>query len=230
MKILIVNADDFGRSAGINRGVARAHEDGVVTSASLMVRGAKAEEAAAYARTHPELSVGLHIDLGEWVFRDGDWIQLAAPASPVEDEIGYQLELFTHLVGRTPTHLDSHQHVHRDEPARSFALEIASTLGVPLRGMDDRIAYCGSFYGQTTKGEPLHDAITVDALVRLLAGLPPGVTEIGCHPGIGTEGDSPYGRERVIEVAALCDQRVKEAIDANGLELSAFSGIARKSP
>src|SRR5215210_6058372 len=72
-RFLIVNADDFGQSPGVNRGVIAAHERGIVTSASLMVRWPAAAEAAAYARARPGLSVGLHVDLGEWVYRDGAW-------------------------------------------------------------------------------------------------------------------------------------------------------------
>src|SRR5206468_8347237 len=70
---LIVNADDFGQSPGINAGVIRAHEDGVVTSASLMVRWDAAADAAAYARAHPQLGVGLHVDLGEWTYGPEGW-------------------------------------------------------------------------------------------------------------------------------------------------------------
>jgi len=73
-RCLIVNADDFGRSPGINDGVLRAHREGIVTSASLMVRWPAAVEAARYAREHPHLSVGLHLDFGEWSFRDGEWV------------------------------------------------------------------------------------------------------------------------------------------------------------
>ena len=62
-RYLIVNADDFGQSTGINKGVIQAHEEGIVTSASLMVRWPAAPEAAAYARNRPGLSVGLHVDL-----------------------------------------------------------------------------------------------------------------------------------------------------------------------
>src|SRR3712207_7115710 len=49
----------------------RSYEGGIVTSASLMVRWPAATEAAAYAREHRDLSVGLHLDLGEWVYREG---------------------------------------------------------------------------------------------------------------------------------------------------------------
>ena len=67
-RYLIVNADDFGQSHGVNRGIMQAHRRGIVTSASLMVRWLAASEAAAYAREHPSLSLGLHVDLGEKIF------------------------------------------------------------------------------------------------------------------------------------------------------------------
>src|SRR5262245_64423892 len=111
---LIVNADDFGLSAGVNRGIIEAHERGIVTSASLMVRGSAAAAAAAYARAHPALSVGLHLDLGEWAWRDGGWVSVyevvrADDARAVVAEAARQLAAFRRLVGLSPTHLDSHQ-------------------------------------------------------------------------------------------------------------------------
>lgn len=63
MRRLIVNADDFGRSTSINRAVIQAHQRGILTTASLMVNGAAAEEAVALAHEHPCLGVGLHLTL-----------------------------------------------------------------------------------------------------------------------------------------------------------------------
>jgi chitin disaccharide deacetylase len=75
-KYLIVNADDFGRSPGVNRGIIKAYACGIVTSASLMVRWPAAAEAAAYGQEHLPLSLGLHVDLSEWVYRNGEWTPL----------------------------------------------------------------------------------------------------------------------------------------------------------
>src|SRR3712207_7572277 len=72
-RYLIVNADDFGRSFGVNRGIIEAHENGIVTSASLMVRWPAAAAAAAYAKERPGLGLGLHLDLGEWAYKAGAW-------------------------------------------------------------------------------------------------------------------------------------------------------------
>ncbi len=58
---LIVNADDFGRSASINEAVIRAHREGILTTASLMVTGAACTEAVSMAKANPGLGVGLHL-------------------------------------------------------------------------------------------------------------------------------------------------------------------------
>src|ERR1039457_2620927 len=60
---LIVNADDFGRSHSINEAVVRAHQEGILTSASLMVNEPGLDEAVALARENPKLGVGLHLTL-----------------------------------------------------------------------------------------------------------------------------------------------------------------------
>src|SRR5215831_10883983 len=105
---LIVNADDFGQSPGVNRGVITAHRDGIVTSASLMVRWAAATSAATYARANRGLSVGLHVDLGEWAFRQGAWVPIY-DVVPIEDaaalasEVASQLAAFRRLIGEDPT-------------------------------------------------------------------------------------------------------------------------------
>ena len=60
---LIVNADDFGRSSSINAAVIRAHRDGILTTASLMMNEPACDEAAELARENPRLGVGLHLTL-----------------------------------------------------------------------------------------------------------------------------------------------------------------------
>jgi len=65
VKRLIVTADDFGASPEVNDAVERAHRDGILTAASLMVAGDAAADAVARARTLPTLGVGLHIVLVE---------------------------------------------------------------------------------------------------------------------------------------------------------------------
>ena len=227
-KYLIVNADDFGQSRGINRGIMTAYRDGIVTSASLMVRWPAAVEAAAYAREHPTLSLGLHIDLGEQILRAGEWMPLYAVVSldneaALRDEICRQLGVFDRLVGHTPTHLDSHQHVHLREPVRAIVLEIAARLGVPLRSCFPGISYCGSFYGQADDGTPLPGLISVDGLLGILETLRPGCTELACHPASECDLQTLYSQERLGELKVLCDPRVRAGLTDMRIGLRSFT-------
>src|SRR5713226_2934153 len=67
MRRLIVNADDFGFTSGVNRAIVEAHSRGVVTSSTLMANGAAFAEAAQLAKTVPKLSVGCHVVLTDGV-------------------------------------------------------------------------------------------------------------------------------------------------------------------
>lgn len=227
---LVVNADDLGLSPGINRGVLRAHERGIVTSASLMVRHAAAADAVAAAREHPALGLGLHLDLAEWEYADGEWrasYQVVDPddGGAVALEVERQLRRFRELVGRNPTHLDSHQHVHRDEPARAVVAQLARSVSVPLRHIGP-VRFCGAFYGQGRGGTPLPDAIGPDALASLIRGLPEGSTEICCHPAAEVDVPSSYAAERRRELESLCDARVRRAVEEAGVRLCTFRELS----
>ena len=226
-KQLIVNADDFGQSAGTNRGIIEAHERGIVTSASLMVRWPGAAQAATYAQAHSDLSVGLHLDLGEWAYRHGEWVRVYQlvdenDAAAVARELEAQLVTFRTLTGRDPTHFDSHQHSHRQEPARSLVIAMAKQLALPVRSFSEEIRYCGEFYGQTDEGLPHPEGVGVENLLRILKNLSPGCTELGCHPGYGSDTDTMYQVERELEIKTLCDPSVLKAVNEMEIELVVF--------
>jgi predicted glycoside hydrolase/deacetylase ChbG (UPF0249 family) len=228
-RYLIVNADDFGLSPGVNRGIIEAHERGIVTSASLMVRWPSAAEAAEYAGRHPELSVGLHLDLGEWIVENGEWrelyrvVDLTDPGA-VTEEVQRQLAMFQALTGRSPSHLDSHQHVHLRPPARRIAIATARKLGIPLRHFEP-VRHCGSFYGQEADSAAYPNGITADTLIGIIADLQPGYTEMGCHPGYADDLDTMYRSEREAEIRTLCDPRVQQAIEEAGVTLCSFNSL-----
>src|SRR5262249_18609321 len=162
-----------GQSAGLTRGIIEAHERGIVTSASLMVRWPSAQDAGIYARANPSLGVGLHLDFGEQRFHNGEWTWLyrhidSVEAARIRSEAVCQLQLFRDIVGREPTHLDSHQHSHVKEPLKSIAIAMAAELGIPLRHFAPRVTYCGSFYGQSNEGHPNHEGIQVEKLIRII--------------------------------------------------------------
>jgi chitin disaccharide deacetylase len=206
-RFLIVNADDLGLSAAVNEGIFEAHEGGIVTSASLMVGRAAAPAAAEALVEHPDLAVGLHLE---------------------PDECWAQLERFRELVGRDPTHLDSHKHVHEAEPVAAVAEAMAAELGVPLRGR--KVRYEGRFYGCSEEGEPLPEAISPDRLIELIEALPEGWTEIGCHPAAGPVPSSSYDAERQVELATLRDPQVRDLLNVTGVRLCSFAQVNRCNP
>ena len=234
MRELVVNADDLGLSPGVNSGIARAHLEGIVTSASLMVRRPAAEHAAELVQELPSLGVGLHVDLAEWV---ADAVRLdaalrlrrrPATSSPSREEVERQVLLFENLMGRPPDHVDSHQHAHRSEPLRSILGRTAKELRVPLR-FHSRFDYFGGFYGQGREGPA---ASRCDLRSRLADGAGRAARrsepKLCCHPAADLDFRSSYGLERIRELETLCDPGVRDSVRAAGFVLDSFAEHKRR--
>lgn len=151
MKKLIINADDFGLTEGVNRAVIACHEAGVVTSTTLMVTAAAAGGAARLARAHPGLGVGLHLNLtaGPPAAAAADIKSLTGPGGEfpglramlwrltagrarrreLEREIGAQIALCREL-GIEPTHVDSHHHLHAHPRLRRALALVCAREGI----------------------------------------------------------------------------------------------------
>lgn len=228
---LIVTADDFGLCAEVDEGIVLAHRCGIVTATSLMVRRAHAPDAVRVAASLPDLSLGLHVDLGEWVHREGEWVQVDVVVDTddeqaVRDELDRQLGSFVRLTGRLPTHLDGHQHVQRSNPVAGVMREMSISLDVPLRLHHPTVEHRGDFFGQDGHGEPYGEGIEVAALVRLIGSLGEGVSEMGCHPGLGVPPSlTTYAVERSSEVVALCHPQVRAALVRHEVELCGPVGL-----
>jgi chitin disaccharide deacetylase len=212
VKLLVVNADDFGLASGVNEGIIEAHLHGVVTSTSLMVLRPAAAEAATMAATHPELSVGLH-------FEDDD----LDDDHRAERAFLAQLERFRELVGRDPTHVDSHHHVHASHMATFGAL--VEPLGVPLRH-DGRVRYIGGFWGQPELDHVRREFLR--ELVQAEAG--DGWGELGCHPArVSDDLRSRYLRERAVELQTLTEPGLREELETTGVSLVSFHHWSREA-
>jgi predicted glycoside hydrolase/deacetylase ChbG (UPF0249 family) len=214
--ILVVNADDFGYSRGINRGIAEAHDRGIVTSTSLMVNAPQVAEAAALARTRPALSVGIHVNFTN----EGDRLVEFTDPAACRAELERQLARFEALMGRPPTHLDSHQHVHRGRTPRPIFQEVAARLGVHLRD-EPPVAYKGGFYGQWEFGVSEPEKISVAFLSRMLREeFTEGAYELCVHPGYFDEAASfVYHRDRELELATLTAPAIRSLITELGIRL-----------
>jgi hopanoid biosynthesis associated protein HpnK len=149
---LIVAADDFGMSAGVNAGIIRAHCDGILTDASLMVNGQAFAEAVELARAHPTLSVGLHLMLvqGRCAAPPASIPLLAGPdgrfgnapiwsgmrffftpglRAQLRREITAQLDRFA-ATGLPLSHLDGHLTIHMHPTVLDIVIDVADRYGI----------------------------------------------------------------------------------------------------
>lgn len=222
MKYLIVNGDDFGASRGINRAIVELHERGILTSTSLMIRMPAASEAVELARASPRLGVGLHVALTD---EDCSPLVEFEDAAACIREIEAQIRAFRERLGRLPTHIDTHQNVHRDERLTSIFRGLSSRYGLPLRE-HSAVRYFSEFYGQWD-GVPHPEQLSVENLMRMLdREVLDGITELSCHPGyVGPDFFSPYDAEREIEVRTLSDPRLAEFLRARGIGLIHFGEL-----
>jgi len=216
VRYCIVNADDFGASEGINRGVLEAYEHGILTSASLMVERPGSVSAAAASRSRPGLGLGLHFELD----RGADTPEQAMRV------LEAQLSRFEVLVGAPPTHLDAHHNRHRDPALEPCFVAVAERHGLPLREHGP-VRYFSRFYGRWD-GESHPEQISVERLLAMLAHEVEGpLTEVACHPGYRDPGfRSDYDLEREVELRTLCDPALRSGVARLGIRLIDHRAVA----
>jgi len=150
---LIINADDFGLTRGVNRAIDELHQAGVLTSATLMATGAAFDDAVALARANPTLGVGCHITLTDGspvsppqsiptllgsdgkTFRPSlmDFVKALLRGKISEQEI--ELEALAQVeklrnAGIKVTHLDTHKHTHLFPAVTRPLLRVAERCNV----------------------------------------------------------------------------------------------------
>jgi chitin disaccharide deacetylase len=219
-RYLIVNADDFGASTGINRGIVECHQRGIVTSTSFMTTGRAKQEAIELSRENPNLSIGLHFDVWGEDEREFDLNDTEA----LRIEFQKQLDDFVSLFGRLPTHVDSHRHAHRRPGMMPLFQELVRPIGVPLRD-DGQVRFIGMFYAQWEWLVTDLEKVSVDFLLSMLrTEIKPGWTEFSCHAGYASpDFQSIYLAEREAEVATLTDPRISNAIREFGIVLVSYN-------
>lgn len=250
-KRLIVNADDFGRTPGVNAGTIEAHVNGIVTSATVMVLEKAARDGIRQAiERAPRLGLGLHFMLtgggvpasapasvptlapGGRLARSAELLPESIPEVEVRRELLAQIALFELAAGRPPTHIDSHHHCALHPSVHPVVAAVAQGRGMPLRASSPQAREELRSAGLTVPDFFLRsfyaEGVTFEKLASLIFNVPLGSTELMCHPGradaLLLEGSS-YGKEREAELALLCDPGVRELIEKNGIELIGFGEL-----
>ena len=246
---LIVNADDFGLTPGVSRGILDAGATGIVTSTTVLVNRPIDPELIARLEASG-LGVGLHLNLTlgtpiadprrvpSLVDGDGRFIRDPREAASRADkdeariELGNQIDAFRALMGCFPTHLDSHHHVGRHEPILELVFDFARAIKVPMRTQDGQVRAAARglkirtpdhFIGEADS-EPYWSA---ERVLEHLRTLPAGVTEFMTHPGYFDDdlAYSRYGRQRETELAGLTDPRARDLVERAGIRLAHFGSF-----
>jgi hopanoid biosynthesis associated protein HpnK len=152
MKQLILNADDFGMTLGVNEGIIRAHRDGILTSATLMANGEAFDDAVERARANKELGVGCHLVLvgGKCVATKDSVASLVDAGGNLPDSLPLFVAKISSGIIRTeeierelraqigrvraagiePTHLDTHKHTHAHPRVMEALGKVAKECGI----------------------------------------------------------------------------------------------------
>ena len=176
MKQVILNADDFGLTRGVNEGIIRAHREGILTSATLMANGPAFDDAIERAKANPKLGIGCHLVLsGGTAVAPGEKIRsLAGPdgtlpeslaslvvrvtsgslrTGDIETELRAQIEKIR-TAGIEPSHVDTHKHTHTHPRVMGVVARVARACGIsrirnPVEDLRDswRTTRSGGFGG-----------------------------------------------------------------------------------
>lgn len=186
MKSLIVNADDFGMTAGINRAVIEAHTRGILTSTTLMANMPAFEDAVRLAKEHTALGVGLHFNItqgipvaepsqvssllnerGEFLGTSTQLLRRYVTGKLKRPEVEIELRAQIEKVlkaGLRLTHVDSHKHAHALPPVCEV---IANTIGdYGVRAMRTPREH-GRFVGLNVPAKLMAQSVTAFALAQL---------------------------------------------------------------
>ncbi|MDO7906242.1 ChbG/HpnK family deacetylase [Paenibacillus sp. JX-17] len=243
MKYLIINADDFGLSPGVNQGIIEAYQAGGISSTTLMVNTPGFEDAVRLAGLHPELGVGLHVNLTygrpvsdpglvpSLVQADGHFLPVSEiyrrELHEIEIELTAQWERFT-ATGLRPTHLDAHHHLHQVFPDVYEAMvRLAAKEGIAMRRLQQPHSRSENSAGlPLTTNRVVLDTYEADhglqKLLHYLRNLQHGSTELMCHPGYVDEplrAISAMTTERESDLAVFRSPAVSRTIRALGIHL-----------
>ncbi|MGB8801198.1 MAG: ChbG/HpnK family deacetylase [Candidatus Acidiferrales bacterium] len=242
MKSLILNADDFGMTCGVNQGIIRAHREGILTSTTLMANGPAFDDAVDKIEANPKLGVGCHLVLvgGKCVARREEVSSLAdaqgnlpeslpmfvaklssgmIPSREIEREIHAQIEKIRDA-GIAPTHLDTHKHTHAHPRVMEALGRVAKELGItrvrkPVENLHD------SWQTMQADEKGISMQIVAAGAVRAVA---PRFFAIARKYGL-TFPDHFLGLAVTGQVSAAALRRMVDTLDEGSTEIMLHPGI-----
>lgn len=223
---LIVNADDFGYTSSVNKGIIEAYKNGIVTSTSLMVKREAAKEAAKLAKENPGLGVGFHFELTQEQNMILHQLKKALNILQLErtkEEFYRQLEMFKKLMSSMPTHIDGHHHVHKLPGILPFLLEFSQKYKIPLRAVG-KINFIDTFSTDPKDTQ----SRSVENLTKILKTLPDGISELMTHPSYNSEElrrISSLNFEREIELQTLTLPEIKKVTKEENVQLISWRDV-----
>jgi len=205
---LVVNADDFGFTRGVNEGIVEAHQRGILTSATLMANGSEFDHAVSLARRIPSLDVGCHLVLigGEAVAEPGRPLPSSIPEllrAMAWGRIDVHAELTAQVrkilaAGIPATHLDTHKHTHLAPPVLGAVARISREFGIPwVRRPFDLPIFAGR------QAAPWRMRAAARALPALRGRFDRVLAEYGCRTTDHFAGFLATGRFHTAELAEL---------------------------
>lgn len=257
LRRLIVNADDFGFTSDVNRGIIEGHRAGILTATTLMANGAAFEDAVKLARQTPSLDVGVHLTLvggpGQPPTVTALLAAMACGRIRPCDEFAAQVARIVDA-GIAPTHLDTHKHTHLLPNVLDAVLRVANQFGVRwVRAPFDHPAAGGSWKTRLIArlaprfrrqlaasgcratdqfaGFDVTGRLTAANLAALIARLTGGVTELMCHPGYCTAelraAPTRLKESRERELQALTSNETRQQLARSGVELTNYRALSR---
>jgi predicted glycoside hydrolase/deacetylase ChbG (UPF0249 family) len=234
LKYLIPNADDFGFTRDVNRGIVEAHRNGILTATTLMAPGAAFDDAVDLARQNPDLDIGVHLVLVDLKGFPPTIPRLlfALPRMHIYDELASQVRKVL-AAGIQPTHLDTHKHTHLLPPIFNAVVRIAEEFHIPwVRRRFGPFRWLPTRSCRSTDhftGFRLTGRYGAAELAEVIRNLPEGSTEFMCHPGLCTE-ELRAARTRLKdsrrrELDALTSPEVRAALEESGVKLARYRDL-----
>ncbi|WP_182199682.1 chitin disaccharide deacetylase [Paraliobacillus salinarum] len=230
MKV-IFNADDYGLTTGVTNGIIKAHVDGVVNSATLMMNGKAVNYAIEQAKKTPSLKVGIHLVLtygkpvsdqvpalidadGKFKFKNTTTSLDDNELEQIEKEWRAQLDAFL-ATGLTLNHIDSHHHVHGLPALKDLVVKLAADYQVPVRYAETLKDEKHLLYAEQLWVDFYQDGVSEEIFDQLKA-LDVDSVEIMTHPAIvdaELKELSSYLLDREKELEILCKIDVPDWVE-----------------